>query len=57
VKPEFKYLRLSAFISGFFFFPVNGYEKSFAFLFVSTNRQLPPYHITFSGIGNALQLG
>jgi len=27
-KPEFIYLRLSAFISGFFFFSVNGYENS-----------------------------
>jgi len=25
-KPKFKYLRLSAFISGFFFFSVNGYQ-------------------------------
>jgi len=24
-KPKFRYLRLSAFISGFFFFSVNGY--------------------------------
>ena len=29
VKPEFKYLRLSACIGGFFFVSVNGYKFSF----------------------------